>query len=238
MRPYDLATAHGKLQIWGGEGERGPKVEVNVTPEGDGADPPEEKELTPEEQSAKDSQDKLDKAEQKRKDAEKRAADAEKALQDKEREGMEDAQRTEAERDDYKEKYEKLLKIVETSYLDQAVAKLSSVKDKQGNPKYDWHDVEAVRPFLDMEAIKLNQDTGEVEGLDDQLKTIAKKRPFLLVDKETRDGDDGGPPPPNPNGPATGNHPFGGQTHQRETDAAKLAKKYKFDHLVVGGSPR
>jgi hypothetical protein len=221
------------FRVWGGEGERGGKVDVNVNvdnPEG------EEQELSPEQKAAKEAQDKIDKAEQKAKDAEKRAADAETKLTEKEREGMEEAERTAAERDDYKEKYEKLLKIVETSTLDTAIMKMSQARNKDGSPKYDWHDPEAVRTFIDKEAVKLNIDTGEVEGLDKQLSDIAKTKPYLLVAKEDRDGG-GGPPPPR-NDPATGAHPFGGQTHQRETDSQKLAKKYKFDHLVIGGASR
>lgn len=230
MSPYSLCNAHGRIHVWGGEGERGATVEVTV--EGaDGAEGTEDVEETPEAKAAKETQDKIDKAEAKAKDADKRATDAEKALKEKEQEGMEEHEKTEAERDDYKEKYEKLLKFVETTAIDTAINELSSKKDKNGNPKYDWNDVKAVRPFLDKEAIKLDLDNLEIEGLEPQLQDIAKRMPFLLVPKETRDGGSGDFSPSDTRN--TGNHPFGATPRARETDKGKLANKYKFDHLVA-----
>lgn len=230
MSPYSLSTARGKLRIWGGDGE-------DENEQGNGDDG----ELTPEEQQLKDLQEKVDKAEQATKDADKRAKDFEKQLKDKELEGADEAEKTAAERDDYKEKYEKLLKIVETSVIDTAISNLSSQKDKQGNPKYNWHDVQAVRTFLDKENIKLDIDTGDIDGLEPQLKEIATKRPYLLVAKEEQDDQNGRTPPPPPGGPATGSHPTGGSARQRETDRTKLGSKYKLPGFIgasnVGARP-
>lgn len=229
VRPNSLAEAHGKIRIFGGdgEGEQDPTL-------GEGADPNGAGQETPEQVAIREAQEAVAEATQKAKDAEKRAADAEKQLTDKEREGMEDAERTAAERDDYKTKYEKILKFVETSYIDHGILSMSSAKNKDGNSKYDWYDVEAVRAFIDMDAIKLDLDTGEIDGLDKQLAKIAKERPYLLVQPK----EDGGQPFTPPPGPSTGNHPSGGSSRQRVSDDKALARKFKFDHLVVGGSPR
>lgn len=219
------------IRVWGGEGERGtPTVEVKV--EGEQQDPPEP---TDEEKAAKAAQDKLDKAEQKAKDADKRAADAEKALQDKEREGMEANEKLKLEHDELQQNYDKLLKFVETIAIDTAIMKISATKDKNGNPAYEWNDATAVRPFIDKEAIKLDLDNHTVDGLEAQLKDVAKRMPFLLVSKEQRDDrlnqQGGSYVPPDPR--VTGSHPNGSAPRPRETDRSSLARKYKFDNLVV-----
>lgn len=241
----NLAAALGirKLRIWGGDGEGngggngGNGAEGgnggagsgtgNAGSDGNGGD------------GADDTQRRIDEAEQKakdaeaaRKDADKQLKDIQKQLKDKELEGKDESERTAAERDDYKEKYEKLLKIVETSFIDQSIANISGVKDKQGNPKYDWHNASALRPFLDMDKLDLDIDTGEVKGLESQLSDIAKNHTYLLVSKADRDGGNGGnggnggtyTPP---DGRGTGNHPYGGQPRQRETDRNKLGSKYR-----------
>jgi hypothetical protein len=235
-RPYSLATAHGKLRIWGSDGEDDPKNQNGGESGGSGGGADENPELTAAQQAAKDAEAKAADADKKAKEADKRAAAAEKALKDKELEGADEHQRTAAERDDFKEKYEKLLKVVETSVIDTAINNLSLQKDKQGNPKYNWHDVQAVRAFLDKENIKLDLDTGEVEGLEPQLADVAKKRPYLLVTKQENDEQNGNQPPPPPGGPATGSHPTGGSARQRETDRTKLGSKYRLPGFVGAGN--
>lgn len=228
-RPYSLATARGKLRIYGSSGEEGEGAE----PEGgEGGGEEKSPEAIAAEKKIKDLEKERDDFKQKHQDEKKRADAAEKAQVDKDREGMEEHERTEAERDDFKEKYEKLLKIVETSVIDTAITNLSLQKDKSGKPKYDWHDVEAVRTFLDKENIKLDLDTGVVDGLDTQLADIAKKRSYLLVSKQESDDEPSTPP----GGPATGGHPTGGTTRTRETDRTKLGAKYKLPGFVGAGS--
>lgn len=126
-------------------------------------------------------------------------------------------------------RYEKLMR---TSYIENAINKVSAVKNKDGNPIYEWHDIEDVRSAIDMDSISINMDTGEVEGLDVELKRIAKKKPHYL--RQADDGGDQGkgrgnqgggrrPPPPG----ASGAHPFGGAARARVTDDQKLMEKYK-----------
>ena len=217
--------------IWGGEGERenesqsnqgnnqsgdtGKPGDGNAGPGDDGSDV---------ESRLRDLETKLD-AEKKARIAEKKRADkAETDLTAKNQEGQEEAERTASERDDFKAKYEKLLDFVETSYIDTAIMK---------NKKYDWHDVEAVRTFLNKDSIRLDMDTGEIEGLDLELKRLAAEKKWLLVQQGDRDSDQAPPAAP-PGTPPTGSHPVGGTTRQRETDRNKLGAKYKLPGFGPG----
>ena len=231
MSPVQKLHPLNMFRVWGGEGER-----EDPNAGGDGGDGGDGGELTPEQKKIQELEAANEELTKKHKDADKQAKDFQKQIQDKEREGMEDAQRTEAERDDYKAKYEALAKLMETSYLDTAIAKLSNAKQKDGSPKYDWNDADAVRAFLDMDAIKLDIDTGEVDGLKEQLSAIAKDKPWMLVQPQTEGEGSGSYTPPDQR--STGNHPNGGSARQRTTDDKKLASKYKFNHLVPGGAPR
>lgn len=239
-RPYSLSEAHGRLRIWGSDGEEDKSKQNAGGAGGDGGDGSgsggDGDQETPEAKRIRELEEKNADLVKKHGDEKKRADKAEKTVTDKEREGMEEAQRTEAERDDFKQKYEKLLKIVETSVIDTAITNLSNAKDKQGNSKYNWQDVEAVRAFLKRDDIQLDLDTGEVTGLDTQLKDIASKRPYLLVTKQEMDEQNGNQPPPPPGGPATGSHPNGGSTRQRETDRTKLGSKYKLPGFIGAGN--
>ena len=176
-----------------------------------------------------DAEAKVKEADTARKDADKKLKDLEKQLKDKELEGKDESVRTAAERDEYKEKYDKLVKIVETSFIDQTIMNISGVKDKNGNPKYDWHNATSLRAMIDKEKLDLDIDTGEVKGLESQLADIAKNHAYLMVSKDERDGSGGngggGYSPPDNRG--TGNHPYGAQPRPRETDRNKLGSKYK-----------
>jgi hypothetical protein len=225
-RPFPFETAQGFLRIWGGDGEAGQGAEQQPDSGAAGGQPADADGGQDDVQSRiQELEQKAAENEKKAKDAEKRAKDFEKQLNDKNLENLDEAERTAAERDDFKAKYEQLLEFVETSVVETAIMK---------NSKYQWHDVEAVRAFLDKDQIKLDLDNKTVDGLDSQLADLAKKKPYLLKQPEPQQQQDHRPPP----GPSTGLNPSGGSQRSRETDKGKLAKKFKFDHLVVGGSPR
>lgn len=132
----------------------------------------------------------------------------------------------EAERDRYKQQYEQLKAVVETQMLDWAIA-----IDK----KYDWHDAEAVRAFINKSDIRLDLDNGKIEGLDLELKRIAKEKPYLMkAATNSQKQQDQQQNPPAAGTPNSGSHPFGGSAQQRETDKQKIAAKYKiFKHGSV-----
>lgn len=116
----------------------------------------------------------------------------------------------------------KLEKFVNAHLIGAAIVEASS-------GKYDWHDTGDVAGAIDRDAININLDTGEIEGLDVELKRIAKKKPHWLKDSESDDDSGRGnrqqrrPPPPG----GTGNHPFGGAPRKQVTDSDKLKAKYK-----------
>lgn len=224
--------ANAKLRLWGGDGEDGAtKVEVNVEGAaessggkgGTGSGKSDDSENSGGDDTdtrVADLEKKLDTEKQKRIQLQR---EKDKTLEDKTKE----FDNTEAERDSYKEKYEKLLEYVETDALDSAIMKLSSARDKTGNTKYQWHDVEAVRTFIKTENIRLDIDTKSVDGLDMELKRIASEKPYLLIDTQGEQGSPGGAFTPRDQR-STGNQPFGSQARQREKDPAALRKKYKF----------
>lgn len=97
------------------------------------------------------------------------------------------------------------------------------------NDSYKWHDVDDVYSKLDMEDIDIDPDTGDVDGLEQQLKTLAKKKPYLLREsKASGDNGDAGVRPG-----STGQNPrvSGARSKGRQETAAtqreNLLKKYK-----------
>lgn len=137
-------------------------------------------------------------------------------MQDAAREYADESDRVVQERDSYKQKYEKLKDLMSTSYIDNAILRQS---------KFDFHDTEAVRAFLDQSKIRLDLDTGKIDGLDEQLRKIAKERPYLVRQPEEQSASTSFIPPPGP-ATGTGNRP-GGTVSQKETDKRKLGSKYR-----------
>lgn len=114
------------------------------------------------------------------------------------------------ERDELKSENEKLKSVVNTKFLEWAI---------QTNAKYDWVDTEDVVKALDREAINVDLETGEIDGLDLELKRIAKKKPHWL--KKDEDQDQQQAPP------RSGGHPFGGTVKQDEAEKKRLGEKFK-----------
>ena len=136
-------------------------------------------------------------------------------MQEAAREYADDSDRVVQERDSYKQKYEKLKELMSTSYLDNAIMR---------QEKFAFHDSEAVRAVLDQSKIRLDLDTGKIDGLEEQLRKIAKERPYLVKQPEDHSGPTTFVPP---GGPITGSHPYGGTVAQQETDKRKLGSKYR-----------
>lgn len=95
---------------------------------------------------------------------------------------------------------------------------------------YNWHDPEIAIGLIRKE-VDISDD-GEVEGLEDAVKALAKSKPYLLKKKDEEgdgsddDKDKGRRPPRGPSGARMGGpkSPRGDQKAQREAD---LKKKYK-----------
>ena len=140
-------------------------------------------------------------------------------------------------------KNKQLERVVATTFIEHAIMKISGVKDKDGNPRYDWHDIDDVRAAIQTDAIDINLDTGEVDGLDIELKRIAKKKPHYLRGSEGEQEEEqenqgrGRGGRQNPGRPrSTGGHPYGGRTRSGKPDEEKLKAKYKIGSQFVGGT--
>lgn len=62
--------------------------------------------------------------------------------------------------------------------------------------KFKWHDVGDVMKELNMDDLEVNVEDHEVDGLESQLKDLAKRKPYLLKTKESEDQE------PAPRGPS------------------------------------
>lgn len=97
--------------------------------------------------------------------------------------------------------------------------------------KITWHDVDVVVAALDLGEIDIDVESGTVEGLSDELKRVAREKPFLVKSKSgsrQNGGDDGGSGQQQRRG-STGNNPGGAghQQNQQVTQRESLLKKYK-----------
>lgn len=215
MKPDALETS--TLLIYGGDGERQPGDNADDSQEQPDQNSEQSGDNTPDNQQDDSSddgesdggssgptlEDQLD-AERKKNLAQAKELDKLKAAQRK-AQGDRDAA---VERDEYKGKYEALQEVLDSKFLVWSI---------QTDTKYDWNDADDVRKFIKDDEIKIDVETGEVQGLDLALKRIAKEKPYLLKAKE--DEGDGRQP--------SGSHPFGGKITQLETDEKRLGAKYK-----------
>lgn len=119
-----------------------------------------------------------------------------------------------------------LERMMETNVIETAI-----LKEK----KYDWQDVEDVRRFIDMDALHIDYDKGTIQGLDLELKRLAKSKPYLLTPKKQDDQDDGdqGDQSGNQGGNQggrrqSGGHPYGSaRPGRKDLDKDALKAKYK-----------
>lgn len=65
---------------------------------------------------------------------------------------------------------------------------ISSFKNKDGSKRWDWEDPEIVFRLLDADDIDIDIESGEIDGLEEQLVAIAKQKPFLLRDGQRTPG--------------------------------------------------
>lgn len=72
---------------------------------------------------------------------------------------------------------QKLRKLVNGPYVK---SQIDNVRGKDGEKLYDWEDADVVYALLDKSELEVDVETGEIEGLEEQLAELAKKKPFLL----------------------------------------------------------
>jgi hypothetical protein len=123
--------------------------------------------------------------------------------------------------EEYKSKHESSEQRIQDLLVENAFLKLD-------RDKYNWHDPDDVIDKIRKDVTIT--DDGEVDGLEDAVKALAKSKPYLLKKKaeDGEEGDDKGKrrPPRGPSGATLGGpkSPKGDQKAQREAD---LKKKYK-----------
>lgn len=93
------------------------------------------------------------------------------------------------------------------------------------NNKYQWHDPNLIAPLIDRSVIKLDATTGKVDGIEDELKRIAKDHPFLLKGKDKNEDNNGGGSSLNAGRPS-GGVPTGGGDGSKATKRQQLEKRF------------
>lgn len=114
------------------------------------------------------------------------------------------------ERDELKSENAKLKGVIDTKLLEWAI---------DTNSKFKWVDSEDVVKAIDRDAINIDLDNGDIDGLDLELKRIAKKKPHWLQKDEEQEEQQAPP--------RSGSHPFGGNIKQDEAEARRLGEKFK-----------
>ena len=69
-------------------------------------------------------------------------------------------------------------------------SQIESFKDDDGNPRWEWEDAETVYALLDRSELEVDIETGEIDGLEDQLEDLAKSKGHFLLKKASSDDDD------------------------------------------------
>jgi len=89
----------------------------------------------------------------------------------------------EAEKKSFEQKYEDLLTNTSNTVLRNAV--------KDPETKYSWYDVPVVMGLINRDAIEIDLEEGVVDGLEAELKRIAKEKPYLVKKGSTGGGNSG-----------------------------------------------
>lgn len=132
----------------------------------------------------------------------------------KDKTDLENATSDNAKRDEKSAKMESTLRanLLETAILRET--------------KYTWHDASDLHNALDMDQIDIDVEAGSVEGLADELKRVAKDKPYLLKSGK-KDGDDD--KEVKKNGPS-GQNPGGAGSRaaaEKASDREYLINKYR-----------
>lgn len=139
-------------------------------------------------------------------------------LEEREKKDKSDLENYKADSEKKQDRINKMEKVLQTNILETAILKDS---------KFTWHDVTVLRAALDMGEIEVDVESGTVDGLSDELKRVAREKPFLLKGAKKDDGD--GDQKDKKNG-SSGNNPGGAGDRSKEQQVAereRLVQKYK-----------
>jgi len=166
-----------------------------------------------------DHQAALDAANEARREAERKLQERETKDAEAERAKLNADERARQDAETLRQLQEQFDSFKKTTFLELAIY-------REG--KYNWEDgaISDVVSNVDLKKVsfsELKDGTLKADGIDLELKRIAKEKPYLL--KKVSDGGDG-----KPEGPAgqqvSGAHPYGGSDGKKSTDA-EIMKKYK-----------
>lgn len=147
------------------------------------------------------------------KNAEKRRADAAEKERDELKNAGKDEQETLANKlKKSEEENEKHLTRIQNMAVRNAINE---------NDKFKFQNVRLVMRELDYDDLDIDLDTGDVDGLEGQLRKIAKEMPYLVKGK-SGSSEQGGKPAP------TGRNPGNGSQAPAVTEEKELLKKYPF----------
>lgn len=96
------------------------------------------------------------------------------------------------------------------------------------NKKYEWNDANVVSKLIDKKNIKINAKTGEVDGVEDALKSLAKDHPYMLKAKDNGNGnsDESGPQFGVPGRPSGGTPGSGGDSSANQNKRRKMEDRF------------
>ncbi|ACI06387.1 hypothetical protein GUMBALL_13 [Mycobacterium phage Gumball] len=104
------------------------------------------------------------------------------------RRGDDDYDDDDTEYHELRDENDKLRALLNGPYIR---SQISSFRDKDGNPKWDWEDPETVFALLKTADLEVDVETGEIDGLEEQLRDLARNKPFLLRQRSSRRGASG-----------------------------------------------
>ncbi len=220
------------LLIWGGDGER--ETDDNDPPADDDQDVDDDDDTDDDEQDDDQDDDPKDKSKAKTKSKSKKddeptleeQLDAEKRkniqlqrqiTKNKNAQTKADADKdVTKDRDRLKTENDQLRSMMDDNLLEWSIGK---------NKKFQWQNEGDVMAFINTDAISIDLDNKKIEGLDLELKRIAKEKPYLLKPKEVKKDDD--KVDETPPGVPSGSHPRGGSAKSSDAEKKRLGEKYK-----------
>ena len=108
-------------------------------------------------------------------------ADLKKAQEDAARKEKSDLENTQKDLTAATESLTKREQVLERNLVETAILKFAD---------FTWHDVDLVVAALNKDEIKVDLDTGAVTGHEDELKRIAKDKPFLVASSKKQKKED------------------------------------------------
>jgi hypothetical protein len=158
--------------------------------------------------------------------AQRKRADALQAeLDAKNNAGGSEKEQWEAEKKQLEQKYSELESKTSNSILRNSIVE---------EAKYSWYDVPVVMGLINRDVIEIDLEEGLVDGLDAELKRIAKEKPYLVKkgpagggNKNNEEGESNGSSGAGANG-STGNQPSGrpNSNDAKAAQRATLMKQY------------